>query len=133
MYMGGNGEFMRPGNACESCHVLLGAATGATFDVAGTVYATAHEPDNCDGTSVTGVTVVITDGMGTDHVLPVNNVGNFYHNDLFGFAAFPLPFHAKVVYNGMERKMLTPQMTGNCNSCHTETGAQNAPGRIMLP
>jgi len=29
--------------------------------------------------------------------------------------------------------MLTPLMTGDCNSCHTETGTNNAPGRIMLP
>ena len=133
MYAGGNNANMRPGEACKSCHVLLGQATGKTFDIGGTVYPTAHEPNDCDGTGVTGATVVITDGMGADHVLPVNGVGNFYHQDLFGFAAFPLPYHAKVVFNGQERKMIAPQMTGDCNSCHTEGGTQSAPGRIMLP
>jgi predicted CXXCH cytochrome family protein len=29
--------------------------------------------------------------------------------------------------------MMTPQETGDCNSCHTEQGRNGAPGRILLP
>jgi hypothetical protein len=133
MALPGNDANMQPGAACATCHVLLGAATGHTFDVSGTVYATAHEPDNCNGVSVSGAVVIITDANAMDTSLPINAVGNFYHDDLLGFAAFKQPLKARVVYNGLTRKMLTPITNGNCNSCHTETGAMNAPGRIMLP
>jgi hypothetical protein len=124
---------MRPGEPCRKCHVVLGQATGKTFDVGGTVYLTAHEPDDCNGVNVSGAVVVITDAKGAEHTLAVNSVGNFYHNDLFGFGAFPMPIQAKVVYGGKERVMATPVSTGDCNSCHTETGTSGAPGRIMLP
>ncbi len=130
---GGNNELMKPGLACQSCHVLGGAASGKTFDVSGTVYPTAHEPDNCNGVAVSNATVVITDANGTDTSLPVNAVGNFYNYDLFGFAAFKQPIKARVVYNGQTRNMVSSATSGDCNSCHTESGAQSAPGRIMLP
>jgi hypothetical protein len=44
-----------------------------------------------------------------------------------------LPFTAKVTFQGREIVMTTPQTDGDCNSCHTETGANGAPGRIKLP
>jgi len=124
---------MHPGKACKSCHVVLGKATKKTFDISGTVYATAHEPDDCNGTSVAGAKVVITDANGQEHALDVNGVGNFEHSDLFGFAPFPVPYQAKVIYNGKERAMNAAQTNGDCNACHTQDGASNAPGRIMLP
>lgn len=124
---------MHPGKACRSCHVVGGKASGKTFDVAGTVYASAHEPDDCNGVSVAGAKVVITDANGQDFTLDVNSVGNFEHQDFFGFLAFKLPIKAKVVYNGKERVMMAPQMSGDCNSCHSQDGTSNAPGRIMLP
>ena len=134
MYVGGNDASMQPGFPCENCHVLLGAASGHTFDVSGTVYPTAHETDNCNGVDVTGATVVITDKNGTDFPLPVNSVGNFYHDDALGFLAFAGPLTTRVEYNGKVRKMLTPlTTTGDCNACHTVAGTQSAPGRIMLP
>jgi hypothetical protein len=58
----------------------------------------------------------------------VNAVGNFYST-----AAVARPFQAKVVRNGLERVMTVAQTTGDCNSCHTVTGANGAPGRIMAP
>lgn len=122
---------MHPGVACRNCHVLLGKASSKGFDIAGTVYPSAHEPDDCNG--VSGVTVIITDANNVDHPFPVNGVGNFYHLDSFGFAKIAVPYHAKVVRNGMTRAMTAAQTDGNCNNCHTETGANNAPGRIMAP
>jgi hypothetical protein len=124
---------MHPGKACRSCHVIGGKATGKTFDVAGTVYLTAHEPDDCNGVNVSGVQVIITDAQGNDHAIGVNGAGNFSHNDLFGFGAFTTPYKARVVYNGKTRAMSASQTNGDCNSCHSEAGANGAPGRIMLP
>jgi hypothetical protein len=117
---------MHPGLPCISCHRGAGPPP---FFLAGTVYATAHEPNDCNG-SRAGVeaTVVITGADGILLTLPINSVGNFY-------SAQPvaLPFTAKVVAGSVQRAMSTPQTRGDCNSCHTEAGANGAPGRIMLP
>ena len=128
---GGNNADMKPGEACNSCHKVGGAATGKVFDVAGTVYPTAHEPDDCVG--LTGATVIITGKDGKDVTFPVSANGNFSHNSLFGFGAIPTPYTAKVTFNGKTREMVAPQTNGDCNSCHTEAGTQAAPGRIMAP
>jgi hypothetical protein len=116
---GRNGPTMRPGQTCQNCH---------GFAVAGTVFPTLHEPTNCDGASG-NLTVVITDANGATINLPVNRAGNFYSR-----GPVARPFRAKVVTSdGRERAMLLPQMNGTCNSCHTVSGANAAPGRIMAP
>jgi hypothetical protein len=117
---------MTPGIACISCHASAGPEA-PQFTAAGTVYASAHEPDNCLGTNL-GASVVITDASGQTYTLPVNAAGNFYFT-----GSIPLPFTAKVTNGGNERAMATPQTSGDCNSCHTAQGASGAPGRIMLP
>jgi hypothetical protein len=109
---------MRPGDACGNCH---------SFFIAGTVYPTAHEPLLCDGTS-SPTTVIITDASGATTDLTTSSVGNFYSNTVV-----QTPFTAKIYYNGLVREMTTPQVNGDCNSCHTEAGTNGAPGRIMLP
>lgn len=120
-WTGGNGATMRPGEACLNCHA-------GKFSVAGTVYPTVHEMDDCYGVNgARGVTVVITDKKGMSFTLNPNNVGNF---TLLNSIA--LPYQAKVVQAGKTRSMMTPQMDGNCNSCHSEAG-YCAPGRIMIP
>lgn len=124
---------MKPGYACRACHAVGGSASGKSFDVSGTVYATAHEPDDCNGVNVSGATIVITDANGQTSSLAVNSAGNFYHNDLIGFLKIPTPFRVKVVYNGKQRAMVGTVTNGDCNSCHTLNGTQQAPGRIMLP
>jgi len=125
---GGDGSSrMNPGNTCVSCHAQSGGEA-PRFTIAGTVYPTAHEPTMCDGVNVAGATVVVTDANNNTLTLPVNSVGNFYTT-----AAVATPFHAKVVYNGKERAMSAGQTSGDCNACHTEMGANGAPGRIMLP
>jgi hypothetical protein len=126
-------DLMQPGSACRTCHVLGGSASKKTWDISGTVYATAHEPNDCNGTPAAGVTVVITDKNGVSTSLPVNAVGNFYHADLFGIAAIPKPYTAKVVQGSKQRVMVSAQTEGDCNTCHSESGASAAPGRIMLP
>ena len=47
--------------------------------------------------------------------------------------AILFPMRAKVVRGDKERVMLTPQSTGDCNSCHKQAGTVAAPGRIVAP
>lgn len=123
-------ERMNPGEACISCHMTEDDAP--SFLIGGTVYPTAHEPNDCNSMApATDAEVVITDAMNQIFVLEVNAVGNFFHEAEDG--AIVLPFTAKVVLGDEERMMFTPQMTGDCNSCHTQDGANGAPGRILAP
>ena len=124
---------MAPGRRCLQCHYVSG---GPTLTLAGTVYPTLHEPDDCAGVS-TGVSVVIVDAAGKSHTLPVNAAGNFLR-----VTTLPMPYTARVVSGGGTRvkEMVTPQTDGDCNGCHTETGGetggqtgQRAPGRIVAP
>jgi len=126
---------MHPGGKCISCHSMGG--DGPIYAIAGTVYATAHEPDDCNGKSTTAtgaLSVVITDASGAKHTLPVNSVGNFY---LKGTIA--TPYTAEVISGTSSRVMTHTQTSGDCNSCHTVNGSANAtnavaaPGRIMAP
>lgn len=116
---------MHPGVACINCHDSN--QRGPAFAVAGTVFPTAHEPDNCNGAQG-GVQVVITDATGKVTTLTVNAVGNFY-----SAADIQPPFHAKVVSGERERAMVAEQTSGDCNGCHTEQGTKSAPGRIVAP
>lgn len=121
MWTGGNGSTMRPGNDCTACH---------GFTIAGTLYPTQHEPNNCDGTAANGVKVVVTGADGKVTTLtPDATSGNFYSS-----TAIKAPFSAKVTNSaGGSRAMTDTQTKGNCNSCHTQDGASGAPGRIMTP
>jgi hypothetical protein len=129
---------MDPGLACISCH---SAGGGPTLTFAGTVYPTAHEPDDCygvDGSSgAAGAQVEVTDAHGMVFTTTVSSVGNFSLRARAGVA----PFRAKVIFMGRERAMAGAVPNGDCNACHTQTGtttvqtagALKAPGRIVLP
>lgn len=120
---------MHPGVACIACHSMK---NGPAFAIAGTIFPTAHEPDDCNGADglFTGAVVQITGADGqTVSVIP-NVAGNF---NIATNTKIALPFRAKVVAGNRERAMQTPQMIGDCNSCHTVTGLNGAPGRIMVP
>ncbi len=115
---------MNPGGACLTCHSKKG---GPPFSIGGTVYPTAHEPNDCNG--VNGkLTVVVTDKNGKVTNLPVNAVGNFYTE-----ASIAPPFNVKVTDGTKTRSMATALTAGDCNTCHTVAGANGAPGRIMAP
>lgn len=121
---------MEPGLACIGCHATTGGEA-PTFTIAGTLYPTGHEPDNCNGASgqSTGAKIVVTGNNGSSLTLTPNSVGNF-----FTTTSLPPPYKAKVVSaSGSERVMSGTASSGDCNSCHTQNGAQNAPGRITLP
>jgi hypothetical protein len=121
---------MEPGQACIGCHARSGGEA-PTFVIAGTLYPTGHEPDNCNGASgsTTGAKIVVTGNNGTTVTLTPNGVGNFYSS-----TSLPGPYKAKVVSSsGVERVMSGTASTGDCNSCHTQSGSNSAPGRITLP
>lgn len=119
-------ESMNPGMPCIQCHA---SDDGPRFSVAGTVYPTIAEPDLCNGApSSSGAQVVVTGADGRVLTLRLNGAGNF-----FSEMQVTTPYHAKVVTAGGERAMTAEQTSGDCNSCHTPTGANGAPGRIMLP
>lgn len=123
------GSSMQPGRACITCHESQ--EDDPVVWIGGTVYPTLREPDTCYGIAG-GATVVLTDATGRVVQLPVGPTGNF---SLRAESSAPLtmPFRAKVVRNGVERAMATPQSSGDCNACHTEKGANGAPGRILVP
>ena len=128
-------EFMHPGGKCNNCHDK-NPMTAPNLTIAGTVYPTSHEPDECNGVNpslndagAAEITIVITDKTGrTLPPLPVNSVGNFKFE-----AEILKPFNVKVVHKGKENKMVMQAPHGDCNLCHTQNGAENAPGRIVAP
>lgn len=125
-WSGGNNENMRPGQACISCHVGNNAPD---FEFAGTVYPTAHEPQLCNSQTFTGLQIILTGKNGDTQTLTQRgSAGNFS-----GSVAVSKPYTAKLLYQGRERAMTTPQTSGDCNSCHTQNGASGAKGRLLLP
>jgi hypothetical protein len=122
---------MHPGGACIDCH--SGSSRAPQIPVGGTVFPTGHEPTDCDGVDgiANVITVQVTDANGMVYKSRANGVGNFYINQKYKLA---FPITAKVVLpDGRERVMTESQMTGDCNSCHTQDGTMNAPGRIVPP
>jgi len=128
-------ELMHPGGACIDCHSRGGE--GPRYAIAGTVFPSAHEPLDCNGTnraSAGTLSVLITESNGTAHTLPVNAVGNFFFRGTIAG-----PYTAQVTAGSAVRVMAHPQTSGDCNGCHsaagasTVAGADPAPGRIMAP
>jgi len=122
-------SLMHPGVACIDCHDREDDAP--SFIAAGTVYRTAHEPDDCNGIAGSGTKVVITDADGKVFTQSVNGAGNFYFETKKNKMA--LPYRAKIVTGTKTRIMKDAVTTGDCNACHTEKGDESAPGRVMAP
>lgn len=120
------GPNMNPGRACITCHRQEGE--GSIVVIGGTVYPTVREPDLCYGVNG-GAVVVITDANNVETRLNVGTTGNFSLRN----RAVAFPIRARVEKDGKVRAMSSPQMIGDCNSCHTTDGANGAPGRIFLP
>ena len=77
----------------------------------------------------TGARVVVTGNNGTSVTLTPNSAGNFSSS-----TTLSPPYMAKVVNAvGVERVMSSTASSGDCNLCHTQTGASGAPGRVTLP
>jgi hypothetical protein len=122
---------MNPGEACYKCH-NKGGSEAPSLQFGGTVYQTAHEFDFCYGIAGNGMTVEVTDANGKVVTAKVGSLGNFYKKGSPGSLAFPL--HARVIdANNNVRQMVKGVNTGDCNSCHSLHGDNNAPGRVMAP
>jgi hypothetical protein len=117
---------MNPGMPCNRCHA---SDEGPRFSIAGTIYATAREPDLCNGAgSSSGAQIEIAGADGRLLRLVPNRAGNF-----FSEVRVAVPYRAKVVTPAGERVMTAEQTSGDCNGCHTPAGADGAPGRIVFP
>ncbi|MFB1481898.1 hypothetical protein U8525_16355 [Corallococcus sp. RDP092CA] len=129
----GTGASMAPGLACRSCHLV--EAPHVAYFFMGTVFPTLHEADGCEARlrEPSSVKVEILDMEDQVRLTLVpNSAGNFTSTTLQ--PSFPMPYRARLVGpEGTSRRMSTPQSNGDCNTCHTEQGAQHAPGRIQLP
>jgi hypothetical protein len=123
---------MNPGRACIACH-LTAHDRGPLVQLGGTVYPARREPDLCYGVDgrTTDARVIITDASERVFELSLGPTGNFSLSVEEEAVTFPI--RAKIVYEGRERLMAIPQESGDCNGCHTPTGENGAPGRIVLP
>jgi hypothetical protein len=119
---------MYPGRACNDCHAS--EKPDEIYSFAGTVYPTAHEPDDCLGVGSGDAVVEITDDNGNVHTATTNSSGNFSSN-----AGIAFPATVRIVVGNQSLEMVTPLMAGDgdCNTCHTQDGSDGAPGRIILP
>lgn len=124
LWRGGDEEspLMHPGGDCIACHTQRGE--GPRFSVAGTVHGDLNDPTDCNG--VRGVEVFVVDANDREVRLTTNAAGNFYTQDRDLVA----PFRPRIVVGGETREMLTEAPHGDCNACHTELGANGAPGRV---
>jgi hypothetical protein len=124
---------MHPGAACNACHSVNG---GPNLRVAGTVYPTLHEPVDCIGSAPPPqITVTVTDSrrpIPRTLTMQVNASGNFSTNAL-PLQRLTLPLKASISDGVKTRAMQGSVNSGDCNSCHTQNGANGAPGRIMAP
>lgn len=134
---------MNPGLACRSCHVgqnfknqnplNRSAPANRRYYFAGTIFGGEHQKDFCNAVTRPGpISIEIYDNAGTMRfaMTPYAASGNFY-NPLLTAPSW-LPYTVKVKVNGVVTKqMVTPQMNGDCNICHTELGEQGAPGRVI--
>lgn len=122
---------MHPGRNCIACHRqqrASGEEDPPLFTMAGTVMGALRDVDDCIG--VPGVTVEITDAASRVTSYVTNSSGNFYAASTFQPA---LPYTVRLIADGRERRMSTPQNNPNCMDCHTREGLNGAPGRIMAP
>lgn len=142
-------EEMHPGRACIQCHEnpdKYGEGDDdddeddddddereedddiPRFSIAGTVYPSAHEPDDCYGVDSATTYVVVEDANGTTRTLGINEAGSFFSED-----DLVAPYRVKVIRGDETRAMSEAAEHGDCNLCHTEAGDEDAPGRIMAP
>lgn len=131
------GTTMTPGLPCISCHTR-NRVWEAAYSLAGTVYPTAHEPDDCNAALPDVITIEVTDATGRVVTMTPNSVGNFYSS-----TAVTFPITARAISSRGAYEMTTPVRSGDCNACHTQDGTTteppaeppppSAPGRIIAP
>ncbi len=132
-FVGRQGESMRPGEACNTCHKPQ--RVNRIFAFAGAGYPSGHEPNDCVGTVKGPLQVVIADANNAEVKVPVSagNNGNFAL--LTTKLVAPFTVRVENTATGKSRAMARTLAAGegDCNSCHTDPGASSAPGRIVAP
>lgn len=128
---------MFPGRACISCHDDERADDPDDDDipdlvVGGTIYPSLFEPDDCKGADLDDVIIELLAANGETVQLVPNDSGNFLVHRRDAPTLQP-PFSVTVRRGDATRQMGMQAPHGNCNACHTETGSNGAPGRILLP
>lgn len=118
---------MHPGGNCIDCHER---ERGPDLVIAGTVYEGYHQADDCNG--IRGVTVEVRDASGAVRTKETNDAGNFY------WTARELeldpPYTVRLLIDDkVVASMASEQTDPNCMNCHTQEGANDAPGRIRVP
>jgi len=120
---------MEPGLACIECHATQ--APDLVYDFMGTVFPGYRTEALCFASPPQGVTVELVDKNGAvAATLTPNASGNFFTGRNSGVQ---VPYTARVRFDGGVSEMLTPQTSGDCNSCHTAAGLSGAPGRVVWP
>lgn len=133
MWKNGNQKspLMHPGLACNACHSVMG---GPNLSIAGTVYKTLHDVNDCNGAAPPPTVVVtITDSKGKVVNATVNAAGNFEVPRQNGAQRLTAPYTARLSDGVKTRVMVGKVTSGDCNSCHTTAGINGAPGRILAP
>ncbi len=116
-------EMMHPGGDCISCHGQSGQ--GPSYEIAGTVYASLTEEDDCAG--LEGAVIEITDADQRVFTMASNAAGNFFMSPEEA-ADIRYPARVKAIYMGRENPMLGLLPYGNCTDCHTRNGNWTATG-----
>jgi hypothetical protein len=134
MWTSGNqsSPLMHPGTACIGCHASTTPVPSPVLTMAGTVYRTVREPDDCNGVTPSAtdpITVTVLDFDNRMISATVNAAGNFFSTDPIR----PPIQYAIVTRGSQSRVMASGQASADCNSCHTEAGVLGAPGRIVAP
>jgi len=121
---------MNPGRSCIGCHTATNEpAQAPLYTAAGTVMHDLHEADDCAGAP--DLTITLTDFDGTEWPMVGNSVGSFW---LAPDSPLVMPYTARITDRaGNERVKQVPVDNGDCASCHTEEGANGAPGRLLPP
>jgi hypothetical protein len=117
---------MRPGNECIACHTR---ERGPAYAVAGTVMGAYDDDYNCRGVPGAKVEIIGSDGAIT--TLTTNSAGNFFLAR--SSSRIQMPFTARVTFNDRTYTMEHETSNGDCNSCHSDVGDQDAVGRIVIP
>lgn len=126
---------MTPGQACNACHAYTNSGGDGNeapiYAFAGTVYTAHHEPDDCVGGTNGGgsAEIEVVSSTGRRFFAPILASGNF----MLETTEITYPITARITYQGRTRWMIEPQMSGDCNTCHSEAGDSGASGRIRLP
>lgn len=127
---GSPGPTHRPGQPCLVCHDGTGPAS-AKFSVAGTVYALRGQTD-----PISGITVQLTDALGSVISPVTNSAGNFFVS--FSTWAPTAPIKVALYFDkGADDEKSIAMTThigrdGSCASCHFDPPGPTTPGRVYF-